>query len=103
MVYIPFLSLLGIQAALDRFMPNQPEPESVMADHFINPTLGGGSLLDKDSGGGGEPLNVGLFFACLVDHASCAASRRAHVFLERSSFPLRARPGSSRTADSCTL
>jgi len=58
MVYIPFISLLGIQAALDRFMPKQPEPQSVMAEHFINPTLGGGSFLDKDSGGGGEPLNV---------------------------------------------
>jgi hypothetical protein len=32
---------------------------SITAADFINPTLGGGSLLDHDSGSGlGEPLNV---------------------------------------------
>jgi len=58
MVYIPFASLLGLQAALSPFASKpQPEPASA-AVPFINPTTGGGSLLDKDSGGKGEPLNV---------------------------------------------
>ncbi len=62
MVYIPFASLLGLQAALDSFFePKQPVQDiaSITAADFINPTLGGGSLLDHDSGSGlGEPLNV---------------------------------------------
>jgi hypothetical protein len=64
MVYIPFASLLGLQAALDSFFePKQPVQDiaSITAADFINPTLGGGSLLDHDSGSGlGEPLNVSL-------------------------------------------
>jgi len=62
MVYIPFASLLGLQAALDSlFEPKQPVQglASITAADFINPTLGGGSLLDHDSRSGlGEPLNV---------------------------------------------
>jgi len=62
MVYIPFASLLGLQAALDSFFePKQPVQDiaSITTADFINPTLGGGSLLDHDSGSGlGEPLNV---------------------------------------------
>jgi hypothetical protein len=64
MVYIPFASLLGLQAALDSFFePKQPVQDiaSITAVDFISPTLGGGSLLDHDSGSGlGEPLNVSL-------------------------------------------
>lgn len=64
MVYIPFASLLGFQAALNPFASKaKPElgPASV-AVPFVNPTLGGGSLLDHDSGSGlGEPLNVNVF------------------------------------------
>jgi len=64
MVYIPFASLLGLQAALDSlFEPKQPVQDiaSITTADFINPTLGGGSLLDHDSGSGlGEPLNVSL-------------------------------------------
>jgi hypothetical protein len=64
MVYIPFASLLGLQAAFDSFFePKQPVQDiaSITAADFINPTLGGGSLLDHDSGSGlGEPLNVSL-------------------------------------------
>jgi hypothetical protein len=57
MVYIPFASLLGLQAALNPFA-SKPEPLVSAAVPFVNPTIGGGSLLDKDSGGLGEPLNV---------------------------------------------
>jgi len=65
MVYIPFASLLGLQAALDSFFepPEQPVQDlaSITGAGFINPTFGGGSLLDHDSGSGlGEPLNVSL-------------------------------------------
>ncbi|KAI0253112.1 hypothetical protein BJV78DRAFT_1281183 [Lactifluus subvellereus] len=58
MVYLPFASLLGLQAALSPFASKPlPEPASA-AVPFVNPTIGGGSLLNKDSGGKGEPLNV---------------------------------------------
>jgi len=65
MVYIPFLSLLGIQAALDSFAPKTQQPvleaDSVTPVNFINPKPGGGSFLDKDANSGlGEPLNVSL-------------------------------------------
>ena len=63
MVYIPFVSLLGIQAALDSFAPKTEKPvlevDSVTPVHFINPKPGGGSFLDRDANSGlGEPLNV---------------------------------------------
>jgi hypothetical protein len=63
MVYIPFASLLSIHAALESFGFSQPLPvqehASIVGPDYINPTLGGGSLLDHDSGSGlGEPLNV---------------------------------------------
>ncbi|KAH9991649.1 hypothetical protein BJV74DRAFT_413426 [Russula compacta] len=64
MVYIPFASLLGLQAALEPLVFKQSAPEpvaelaSIAAVPFVNPTIGGGSLLDHDSGGLGEPLNV---------------------------------------------
>jgi len=65
-MYIPFASLLSLQAALESFGLglNQPaqEPESITPVHFINPKPGGGSFLDKDSGGLGEPLNVSSLF-----------------------------------------
>ncbi|KAI0299725.1 hypothetical protein B0F90DRAFT_1726818, partial [Multifurca ochricompacta] len=58
MVHIPFASLLGLQAALNSFLPkSEPEPAST-AISFVNPTPGGGSLLDNTSNGLGEPLNV---------------------------------------------
>jgi len=57
MVYIPFASLLGLQAALNPFA-SKTKPASA-AVPFVNPTIGGGSLLNHDSGSGlGEPLNV---------------------------------------------
>jgi hypothetical protein len=65
MVYIPFASLLGIQAALDSFAP-KPEIPVLEADavtllEFANPKVAGGSWLDKDWNSGlGEPLNVSL-------------------------------------------
>ena len=70
MVYIPFASLLGFQAALESFAPKSPvqepaaitpleAPESITPVAFINPQPRGGSWLDKDTGSGlGEPLNV---------------------------------------------
>lgn len=63
-MYIPFASLLSIQAALESFGFDQPaqEPDSITPVHFINPKPGGGSFLDKDSGGLGEPLNVSSSF-----------------------------------------
>ncbi|KAI0276126.1 hypothetical protein BGY98DRAFT_1098325 [Russula aff. rugulosa BPL654] len=62
-MYFPFASLLGLQAALEPLVHKQPAPgrEAVFIDgvDFVDPTLGGGSLLDHDSGSGlGEPLNV---------------------------------------------
>ena len=63
-MYIPFASLLGLQAALEPLVHKQPAPEAalVSAVDFVDPRPGGGSLLDHDSGSGlGEPLNVSLF------------------------------------------
>jgi hypothetical protein len=65
-MYIPFASLLGLQAAIAPHVLKQPvcEPEiaSLNAINYANPTAGGGSLLDHDSGSGlGEPLNVSIF------------------------------------------
>jgi hypothetical protein len=63
-MYIPFASLLGLKAALQPLVFNQPAPEtaSLEAINFVDPRPGGGSLLDHDSGSGkGEPLNVSLF------------------------------------------
>jgi hypothetical protein len=67
MVYIPFASLLGIQAALDSFAPKpeklvlELEADSVTLLEFANPKVAGGSWLDKDWNSGlGEPLNVSL-------------------------------------------
>ena len=59
-MYIPFASLLGLQAALEPLVLKQPAPETASLDgiNFVDPRPGGGSLLDKDSGGLGEPLNV---------------------------------------------
>jgi hypothetical protein len=66
-MYIPFASLLGLQAALEPLVHKQPSPEAAFINgvDFADPRPGGGSLLDHDSGGLGEPLNVSfssLFF-----------------------------------------
>jgi hypothetical protein len=60
LMYIPFASLLGLQALLEPFAHKQPAPEVAFIDgvDFVDPRPGGGSLLDHDSGGLGEPLNV---------------------------------------------
>ena len=63
MVYIPFLSLLGLQAALSPLATkSKQEPISTDAVPFVNPNLNGGSLLDRAPNTGspplGEPLNV---------------------------------------------
>ncbi|KAI9449627.1 hypothetical protein BJY52DRAFT_228009 [Lactarius psammicola] len=61
MVYIPFLSLLGLQAALNPFASkSKQEPISTDAVPFVNPNLNGGSLLDRTNNGLGEPLNVNI-------------------------------------------
>ncbi len=62
-MYIPFASLLGLQAALEPLVHKQPAPENAFIDgvDFVDPRPGGGSLLDHDSGGLGEPLNVSFF------------------------------------------
>jgi hypothetical protein len=60
-MYIPFASLLGLQAALEPLVHKQPAPEAAFISgvDFVDPRPGGGSLLDHDSGSGlGEPLNV---------------------------------------------
>ena len=61
MVHLPFLSLLGLQAALSPLTHKQ-EPISTDAVPFVNPNLNGGSLLDRAPNTGspplGEPLNV---------------------------------------------
>ena len=65
-MYIPFASLLGLQAALEPLVVNQPAPEAASLDaiNFVDPRPGGGSLLDHDSGSGlGEPLNVSTYFS----------------------------------------
>ena len=77
-MYIPFASLLGFGAVLEPLVLEQPTPETCSISSagvpYVNPTTGGGSLLDHDSGSGlGEPLNVSLFsfsfvpFLCLAD------------------------------------
>ncbi|KAI0288279.1 hypothetical protein BC826DRAFT_916029 [Russula brevipes] len=60
MVYIPFASLLSLQAAFQSFLHKQPAsgPPSLTPVHFINPKPGGGSFFDKVDNGLGEPLNV---------------------------------------------
>jgi len=61
MVRLPFLSLLGLQAALSPLAPkSKQEPISTDAVPFVNPNLHGGSLLDlaPNTSGLGEPLNV---------------------------------------------
>lgn len=63
MVYIPFASLLGLQAALQPLVHKQPAPEVAMLQgaSYYDPRNKGGSLLDHDSGSGlGEPLNVNI-------------------------------------------
>lgn len=63
-MYIPFASLLGLQVALEPLVHNVPALEAALMDgaDFVDPRLGGGSLLDHDSGSGlGEPLNVSFF------------------------------------------
>ena len=59
-MYIPFASLLGLQAALEPLVHKQAEAGAAFIDgvDFTDPRPGGGSLLDHDSGGLGEPLNV---------------------------------------------
>lgn len=68
LMYIPFASLLsglGLKAALEPLVFNQPESESchpktasLNGISYVDPRPGGGSLLNHDSGGSGEPLNV---------------------------------------------
>jgi hypothetical protein len=66
MVWIPFASILGLQAALEPLVFKQyvPETASIAAVDFVDPKPGGGSLLDHDSGSGlGEPINVVASFS----------------------------------------
>jgi hypothetical protein len=69
LMYIPFASLLGLQAALEPLAVKQPAPETASLDgiNFVDPRPGGGSLLDHDSGGLGEPLNVSTYFSTLPE------------------------------------
>ena len=66
-MYIPFASLLSLQAVLGTFGFKQAtqDPEFIpsVLQEFIDPKSGGGSFIDKDSGGLGEPLNVSPRFA----------------------------------------
>jgi hypothetical protein len=58
-MYLPFVSLLGLQAALSPFTTKaKQEPISTNAVPFVNPTVHGGSMLDSTTDGLGEPLNV---------------------------------------------
>jgi hypothetical protein len=64
MVYIPFASLLGFGAALEPLVLKQPTTDcaSLAGVPYTDPRVGGGSLLDHDTGSGlGEPLNVSFF------------------------------------------
>ena len=66
-MYIPFASLLSLQAALGTFGFKQTaqKPESITpVPGFKIPENGGGSFIDKASDGLGEPLNVSPLF-CL--------------------------------------
>ncbi|KAH9049242.1 hypothetical protein EDB83DRAFT_2522788 [Lactarius deliciosus] len=61
MVRLLFVSLLGLQGALalSTFSPRfKREADAVP---FVNPTLAGGSLLDRATPTLGEPLNVNIF------------------------------------------
>ena len=79
-MYIPFASLLGLQAALEPLVHKQPAPETAFIDgvDFVDPRIGGGSLLDHDSKGLGEPLNVSFsplpFHPSLVEQTLNVAS-----------------------------
>jgi hypothetical protein len=110
MVYIPFASLLGIQAALDAFMPEaqQPVPDSysIAPVDFTNPKSGGGSWLDKDAHTHcGEPLNVSLSQS--LSHPSSRSLCRNNLKLNenknRLSFRGSAQKPSSRTKALSTL
>jgi len=60
-MYIPFASLLGLQAALEPlvFKESVPDTALIAGVDYVDPRPGGGTLLDHDSGSGlGEPLNV---------------------------------------------
>ena len=99
MVYIPFTSLLGIQAMLGSFAPKQPMLEDADAFtpvHFIIPKPGGGSFLDRTVNGLGEPLNVKL-------SSLPVGQPQTNDEKNRLSFRRPARHGSSRTAVLCTL
>ena len=88
-MYIPFASLLGLQALLEPLLHKQPAPEVAFIDgvDFVDPRPGGGSLLDHDSGGLGEPLNVSFFgfpFSSLPSSADLnVASPPQRAFLLR--------------------
>jgi len=101
MVCIPFASLLGLQAALEPLVLKQPAPETASLDgvNFIDPRPGGGSLLDKDSGGLGEPLNVSISPHFSEDR-KVEKSEKNNC---RLSFPASALHGSSQMAASYTL
>ena len=74
MVYIPFASLLGFGAALEPLVLKQPTPDcaSLSGVPYTDPKIGGGSLLDHDTGSGlGEPLNVSLFSSFLSFPLPC--------------------------------
>jgi hypothetical protein len=121
-MYIPFASLLGLQAALQPLVHKQATLETASAfidsADFVDPRPGGGSLLDHDSGGLGEPLNVSLFpfwffppsFGRPASTPLPSPTRRAfppclteNPIKYRLSFRGRALSGSSQTAALCIL
>ncbi len=87
-MYIPFASLLGLQAVLEPLVHKQPTratPEAAFLDgvDFADPRVGGGTLLDHDSGGLGEPLNVSLISFYFSSLQSSADSQRHFPFPHR--------------------
>jgi len=80
-MYIPFASLLGLQAALEPLVYKQAAAGAAFIDgvDFTDPRPGGGSLLDHDSGGLGEPLNVS-FSALLLSLPRSADPQRHFLY-----------------------
>ena len=68
MVRLLFVSLFGLQGALALSPFSLKSRQGSVAVPFVDPYLGGGSIIDSTFNGLGEPLNVIFPPLCLVDH-----------------------------------
>ena len=68
MAHLLFVSLLGLQGSLALSPFALKSRQGTAAVPFVDPYLGGGSIIDSTFNGLGEPLNVIFPPLCLVDH-----------------------------------